>query len=200
MPDNVRGQRALQLVEQSIEKLDALVSAARRMDEAIAELINPPRDDVHLSDLVTQLLAGYEGNIHAQGLRLVAKIAPNVHVLGAIDLIETALENIIDNAVSFSPPQGIVAVTLTREDHQAVVVVADGGPGVDSRHIDKIFERYFSHRPRRRAHDEAVEGESHFGIGLWVVRRNIEALDGTVTAVNRSQGGLAVTVRLPLLR
>jgi two-component system sensor histidine kinase ChvG len=79
-------------------------------------------------------------------------------------------------------------------------MMADSGPGVDSRHIDKIFERYFSHRPLRREHDEAIEGDSHFGIGLWVVRRNIEALDGTVTAVNRPQGGLAVTIRLPLAR
>ena len=54
--------------------------------------------------------------------------------------------------------------------------------------------------PLRREHDEALEGDSHFGIGLWVVRRNIEALDGTVTATNRPQGGLAVTIRLPLAR
>jgi two-component system sensor histidine kinase ChvG len=198
--DNSRGQRALLLVERSIEKLDALISAARRMDEAIAELINPPRGDVDLSDLVTQLMAGYEGNSRSLGLRLVARIAPGIHVMGAIDLIETALENVVDNALSFSPPESIVAVNLIREDHHAVLVVADSGPGVDSRHIDKIFERYFSHRPLRRAHDEAVEGDSHFGIGLWVVRRNIEALEGTVTAINRPQGGLAVTIRLPLAR
>ncbi len=198
--ENSRGQRALQLVERSIDKLDALVSAARRMDEAIAELINPPRGDVDLSDLVTQMMAGYEGSSRTHGPRLVARVAPGIHVMGAIDLIETAVENIFDNALSFSPPDGIVNVSLSREDHHAVLLIADNGPGVDPRHIEKIFERYFSHRPLRRAHDEAVEGDLHFGIGLWVVRRNIEALDGTVTAANRSQGGLAVTTRLPLAR
>lgn len=197
---DARGQRALQLVERSIEKLDALVSAARRMDEAIAELINPPREDVDLSDLLTQLMAGYEDKVRISGLRMEVRITPGIHVMGGIDLIETAIENIVDNALSFSPPHGIVTVTLTRDDHEATLVISDSGPGVDSRHIDKIFERYFSHRPHRREHDEAVEGGTHFGIGLWVVRRNIEALDGTVTAANRPQGGLAVTVRLPLAR
>lgn len=199
-PDNTRGQRALQLVEKSIEKLDALISAARRMDEAIAELINPPREDVELSDLLTQLMAGYEDKVRISGLRMEVRIVPGMHVMGGIDLLETAIENIIDNALSFSPPQGVVTVTLNRVDHDAVLVIADNGPGVDSRHIDKIFERYFSHRPLRRDHDEAIEGNSHFGIGLWVVRRNIEALDGTVTVANRPQGGLAVTIRLPLAR
>ena len=197
---DARAQRALQLVEKSIEKLDALISAARRMDEAIAELINPPREDVDLSDLLTQLMAGYDDKVRISGLRMEARITPGIHVMGGIDLIETAIENIVDNALSFSPPQGVVTVTLTPDNHEAVLEVADSGPGVDSRHIDKIFERYFSHRPLRRGHDEAIEGDTHFGIGLWVVRRNIEALDGTVTAVNRPQGGLAVTLRLPLGR
>ena len=197
-PENSRGQRALQLVERSIEKLDALVSAARRMDEAIAELINPPREDVDLSDLVKQMMAGYEDKVRIRGLRMEVRIVPDIHIMGGVDLIETALENVIDNALSFSPPQGVVTVALTREGDNAVLVIADSGPGVDSRHIDKIFERYFSHRPLTRAHDEAVEGDSHFGIGLWVVRRNIEALDGRVTADNRPQGGLAVTIRLPM--
>ena len=107
-PDNTRGQRALQLVERSIEKLDALISAARRMDEAIAELINPPRDDLELSDLVTQLMAGYEDKVRISGLRMEVRIVPGIHVMGGIDLIETAVENIIDNALSFSPPQGVV--------------------------------------------------------------------------------------------
>lgn len=199
-PTDARGQRALQLVERSIEKLDALISAARRMDEAIAELINPPREEIELSDLVTQLMADYEDKIRIAGLRMEVRIAPGIHVMGGIDLIETAVENIIDNALSFSPPNSVIAVTLSREDNQAVLVMADSGPGVDSRHIDKIFERYFSHRPLRREHDEAIEGNSHFGIGLWVVRRNIEALEGSVTAANRPQGGLAVTIRLPLAR
>lgn len=196
--ENLRGQRALQLVESSIEKLDALVSAARRMDEAIAELINPPREDVDLSDLVTQMMAGYEEKVRVSGLHLEARIVPGIHVMGGIDLIETALENVIENALSFSPLQGVVAVSLKRVDRDAVLEIADGGPGVDNRHLEKIFERYFSQRPLTREHDEAVEGDSHFGIGLWVVRRNIEALEGSVTAVNRPQGGLAMIIRLPL--
>jgi len=195
---DVRGRRALHLIERSVEKLDALVSAARRMDEAIAELINPPREPVDLSALVSRLLTDYEEKMRASGMRLDQRVSPAMRVVGSIDLLETAIENIVENAISFSPPKADVTVTLVPEDHHAVLTVADEGAGVDPRHLAMIFERYFSHRPARDPLGPGVEGETHFGIGLWIVRRNIEALEGTVVAINRPQGGLAITIRLPL--
>ncbi|HEU0070601.1 MAG TPA: ATP-binding protein [Alphaproteobacteria bacterium] len=197
---DARGRRALQLIERSVDKLDALVSAARRMDEAIAELINPPREPVDLSALVARLLTDYEEKMRGDGLKLDQRVLPDMRVVGSIDLLETAIENIVENAISFSPAKGAVTVTLVTEGQEAVLTVADEGPGVDPRHLAMIFERYFSHRPARDPLGPGVEGETHFGIGLWIVRRNIEALDGSVTALNRPQGGLAITIRLPLAK
>jgi two-component system sensor histidine kinase ChvG len=168
------------------------------MDEAIAELINPPREPVDLSELVGRLLADYEEKMRGDGLRLDQRVSSSLRVVGSIDLLETAIENIVENAISFSPPAAAVTVTLVPEGHHAVLTVADEGPGVDPRHLAMIFERYFSHRPARDPLGPGVEGETHFGIGLWLVRRNIEALEGTVAAINRPQGGLAITIRLPL--
>ncbi|MFN4283876.1 MAG: sensor histidine kinase [Alphaproteobacteria bacterium] len=197
---DARGRRALQLIERSVDKLDALVSAARRMDEAIAELINPPREPVDLSALVARLLTDYEEKMRGEGMKLDQRVLPDLHVVGSIDLLETAIENVVENAISFSPAKAGVTVTLVTEGADAVLTVADEGPGVDPRHLAMIFERYFSHRPARDPLGPGVEGETHFGIGLWIVRRNIEALDGSVTALNRPQGGLAITIRLPLAK
>jgi len=197
---DTRGRRALQLIERSVDKLDALVSAARRMDEAIAELINPPREPFDLSALVAGLLSDYEEKMRGDGLSLDQRVLPDLRVVGSIDLLETAIENIVENAISFSPPKAGITVTLVTEGPDAVLTVADEGPGVDPRHLAMIFERYFSHRPARDPLGPGVEGETHFGIGLWIVRRNIEALDGSVTALNRPQGGLAITMRLPIAK
>ena len=59
-----------------------------------------------------------------------------------------------------------------------------------------MFERYFSSRPRD-AGDAAVEPSEHAGLGLWIVRCNVEALGGQVGAANRVGGGLSVTISLP---
>ena len=73
--------------------------------------------------------------------------------------------------------------------------VSDQGPGVPAGQLERIFDRYYAER-----HAEASNGapESHFGIGLSIARRNVEAMGGTVEAENRTPHGLAVHVRLPL--
>ncbi len=109
------------------------------------------------------------------------------------DLLETVIENLLDNAISFSPPGGEVALSLDAEGSDALITVEDQGPGVAGEKLERIFERYYSER------DETVDGDGneHFGIGLWIVRRNVEAIGGRITAENRPQGGLRVRLRIP---
>jgi two-component system, OmpR family, sensor histidine kinase ChvG len=199
--DDARGQRSLALVEQALERLDGLVGTARHMDEAAAELIDPPREPVDLTSLVGRLAEDYADSVaqSSAGCRVVVEALPHAKVLGSEDLIETVLENLLDNAVSFSPRGGRIRVGLRLDRSFAVVSVEDDGPGVDPGHLERIFDRYFSYR--QNVEDKTngePDGGTHFGIGLWVVRRNVEALGGTVTAENRTPHGLAVRVRLPL--
>jgi two-component system sensor histidine kinase ChvG len=96
--------------------------------------------------------------------------------------------------VSFSPEGESIGVRLETHDSIAELLIGDSGPGVPPENITRIFDRYFSHRPAR----DSVDGHgSHFGIGLWIARRNIEALGGTIDAENRQPHGLLMRVRLP---
>lgn len=122
---------------------------------------------------------------------------------GGADLLETVVENLVDNALSFSPPHGIVQVRLRRQGRRAELSVDDDGPGIEAQLADRIFDRYFSLRPEASAdggNGAVIDRPSHFGIGLWLVRRNVEAIGGTVVAENRKQGGLRMLVSLPLTR
>lgn len=198
-----KGRRAADLVEQAVERLDGLVSASRRLDEAAAESLDPPRDRIDLSGLLGRMVDAYSETLPEGNVRFVHHIDPGVNVLGGDDLLETVLENLLDNAVSFSPKGGEIRVDLTRDGRWAELTVSDQGPGVDPDGLDRIFERYFSHRPVRTGPEQGnmwLDVESHSGIGLWIVRRNIEAIDGTVAAHNRVGGGLKMAVRLPLAR
>ena len=116
-------------------------------------------------------------------------------MLGTEEMIETVLENLIDNAVSFSPPRSEILIHLTREGSFADLTVGDQGPGVPAAQLDRIFDRYYSERRTEAASESPT---SYFGIGLWIARRNVEAMGGTIAAENRMPQGLAVRVRLPL--
>ncbi|SMH48407.1 sensor histidine kinase [Azospirillum agricola] len=201
--DNARSQRALTMIEKSVDKLDGLVSFARRMDEAAADLLAPTRRRVDLSALVERMAGGYTGLLAERQLHMRSRIDAGLVVRASEETLETIVENLVENAVSFSPADGAVSVRLTRVGAWAELVVEDEGPGVDPANLDRIFERYFSQREPGRGmpEDEAAAqqaGSTHFGIGLWIVRRNIEAFGGRVRAENRPSGGLRMTVALPV--
>jgi two-component system sensor histidine kinase ChvG len=192
-----RGQRAVELIERSVARLDALVSAARRMEQTTAELIDPPHQLVDLSALIKGMLDAYRDTMAARGLMLRAEIQPDIGALGSEDLFEGVIENLLENAISFSPANGEIVVTLSARGSAVVLTVEDQGPGVPHIYLDRIFERYFSHRPVPSADEQPGQSRSNFGIGLWIVHRNVEAVGGCVAARNKEAGGLLVTVTLP---
>jgi two-component system, OmpR family, sensor histidine kinase ChvG len=192
--ENQRGLRAVGLIESSLDKLDGLVASARRLDEATADLMDTPRTDFDLSSLLGRLLQANADVFLQRRLHLKGHIEPRVMVHANEEMVETVIENLLDNAVSFSPEGESIGVRLETHDSIAELLIGDSGPGVSAENITRIFDRYFSHRPAR----DSVDGHgSHFGIGLWIARRNIEALGGTIDAENRQPHGLLMRVRLP---
>lgn len=193
-PDNERARRAVMLIEHSVARLDATVSATRRMEQATAELIDPPREAIDVSALLLGMLKSHRDTMAGQSLHLEATIEDGIFVRGSEELFETIIDNLLENATSFAPHGSTVAVTL-HEDHgmdgMAALTVRDQGPGVPEADLERIFERYFSRR------EEAGSTGTNFGIGLWIVRRNVEAIGGMVRAENEPDGGLAVVLRLP---
>ncbi len=127
-----RGPRAIDMIDRSLDRLDGLVSFARRMDEAAADLLEPPRRRVDMSELLEDMLSGYANLLAERHLHLRLLIAPHVVVRAGEDLLETVVENIVENAISFSPD---------RRQHS--------GPARPFRHHGRLHGR--GRRPRRRS-------------------------------------------------
>ena len=191
---NLRAKRALEVTEQAIDRLDNLVDDARRLDESVAELLDPPRRPVDLSRLLNQMAKAYRTLAEGRGVQLATDLPDGLTVLGSEELIETAVEAVLDNAISFSPRGGKVELRLTSDGNRAEIDVVDDGPGVPDEHKERIFERGFSLRSASRA-----DGESHGGIGLWTARRYLQALGGGIQAENLSGHGLVMRLDLPLV-
>jgi two-component system sensor histidine kinase ChvG len=146
--------------------------------------------------VVAGLVEEMRGPSEAADVRLEAQVEPGVTVLGSDEAIETIVENLVDNAVGFSPPGGAVRVIVAADRHRAHLKVMDQGPGVGPQSLDRIFEKGFSSRPG--AGREPAGADRNFGMGLWIVRRNVEAMSGTVRVENRASGGFIVEIVLPL--
>lgn len=186
--DHARAGRALDIIAASVDKLDGLVSAARRVDRAIAQVMERPRRRVEWSRLTERLCHGTARLAEERGLRLQVAITPDIVVLGGAEMLETLAENLLDNAMDFAPRGSAIEVRLERRGGDAALVVRDHGPGIATDRLEQVFERHLSSR----------DGDgSHYGLGLWVVRRNAEAMGGRAWAENHPQGGLAVSVEIP---
>lgn len=185
--------RAVSLIDASLDKLDDLIACAWRVDETLADLLDPPRERINLSALLERIAQDYRVLAEGRGRHIVTLLADEVYVLGSTELIEAIVENLVDNALSFTPVGGHVQLELERDREEVRIVVSDEGPGISEDLGDAVFDRYFS---RRSESDPDGRGR-HLGMGLWIVKRNAEALGGSVGGGNRAEGGFRVTVQLP---
>ncbi len=113
-------------------------------------------------------------------------------VTGNIDLFHIALGNIVDNAVKYSGQPPEIRIRLASTDNRLLIEIDDNGPGIAREFRDKVFEKYFR-VPAGYTHN--VDG---FGLGLYQVRGIISGMKGNIKISNRKEGGLAVTIDLPL--
>lgn len=196
--DGQEAERAVARIVRSTERLDRLVSASRQLDNATAELMEAPEQRVDLSRLLHSLSDSFARNHEPLDLAFEMDIEEKIFAWGSEILFETVIENVLENAVGYSPKGSTVSVGLHREGNMARITVADQGPGVAPDDLDRIFERYFTDRPVLQLVANGDDAPSHYGIGLWIVRRNLEALGGSADARNLPDSGFEMTLRIPL--
>ncbi len=189
--DHDSANRGLNLIEQSIDRLDVQISAARRIEEATAELMNQEFSDIELTILLPVLVDEYRRRAEDRDVSIHVNVQPRLVIKGNDNLIETALENVMENALDFAPPGTVILVSVFADGSVVRIRVDDDGPGVEDENQDRIFGRHFSTRQ-----SDGVDG--NFGIGLWIVKRNVEMLGGSVTGTNRSNGGFRLEMTLPI--
>jgi two-component system sensor histidine kinase ChvG len=197
--ENDRAKRAVDLIEQSIVRLEALVSSAQPDPTRQGGPDAVPRP-IDLSETVATVLQYYRRLLAGKNIAVGEHIEAGVKVEAIPGTVEAILNNIVDNAISFTPAGGEITIRLVTVARYCELTIEDTGPGVDPADLERIFDRYVSLRRTRVAASGASPLDNlHSGLGLWIVRRNVESMGGTVMAANRPQGGLSIRISLPTL-
>lgn len=201
-----RLQAAIGLGRQAPEKLDAMLERiereAARMDQLVGELLTlsrlesglakPGCEEVDVGALLADIVedACFESAAGAPAIKFEDR--EKTFVAGNPELLHRAFENVVRNAIRYSPPGGRVSVQLSFEEagSRVHVSVCDQGPGVSDGDLNAIF------RPFYRA-DDSTSGHGH-GLGLAIAQQVIAAHHGSIRAVNQPEGGLCVEIELPI--
>ena len=183
----------LAIVQDDVHRLDRLItdiSDASRLD---AQLSRAKFEPVDIGTMIEGLLAQRTARGVEHGVRFTfARHGPAI-ALGEGTRLERVFDNLIDNALSFSPDGGLVVIGAARQGEMLVVHVDDQGPGVPEEAREAVFRRFQSIRPAGETFGR------HSGLGLAIARTIVDGQGGTIAVEEREDGsaGARFTVRLP---
>ena len=176
-----------------VRRIDRLVSEISEASRIDAELSRATFEPIDLGKLVGNLVErretrGENGSCHVE----LSRGRGSMLVMGVPLRLERILENLLDNAVSFSPENGTIEVRVARRDDFVETSVCDQGPGIPAEAREKVFMRFNSLRP------EAEDFGQHSGLGLAIGRAIAEAHDGTLVVREPENGtGACLVLTLP---
>lgn len=178
--------REVHLLAQQTELLARLVEDLRHLSLADAGKLELDLCKFDLAALVRDVVAGFEPQAAAKGVRLEV-CTQEVTLVGDAVRLRQVLTNLLDNALRFTPDAGYVGVTLQRAEVGVTLLVRDTGPGIPEEARSRVFERFYYADAER----------SGSGLGLAIVRSLAELHGGQVQAMNAPEGGASFRVSLP---
>ena len=187
----------LDIATHDVRRIDRLVTEISEASRIDAELSRATFETVDLSSLVTNIIGSRENRSENEGRSVLFDGRDGQFLVrGEPSRLERVISNLLDNAVSFSPPEGAIAIDLERAENWITLTVCDEGPGIPEARREQVFQRFHSHRP------QAEDFGNHSGLGLAIARSIAEAHDGTLLAEARPDGreGACLVLNLPALR
>jgi two-component system OmpR family sensor kinase len=183
--------RQLDRLEREIERLDAMISQVLKLAHLHGTDALQQRERFELSEVIDEVVrdANFEGAV--KNCRVDLQGTAEIALLGSRELLRSAIENVLRNAVRYSPNDTAVQMIISKTGGGLQILIRDHGPGVPAAELERIFEPFYRVAESR---DRDSGGE---GIGLAITAQVMKAHGGAAQAVNAPDGGLEVRLRLP---
>jgi signal transduction histidine kinase len=187
-------ERHLARIGCEADRLEELIARTLKLARLERPMQGIERTQVDVAELLTNIVADVAIEADAHGCSVALETARPLEVNGDPELLRSALENVIRNAVRYAPAGSKVGIDARRGDGRRIeVIVRDHGPGVPEKDLELIFEPFYRVDAAR---NRAVGGD---GLGLAIAARAVAIHGGTIQARNLGSGGLAVQLSLPAL-
>ncbi len=185
----------MEVAQADVLRMDRLISDISEASRVDSQLAKTKFERIDVGDMIEQLLLVREGR-KVDGSVNIAFARPRkgvAVVLGEDVRLERVLTNLLDNAVSFSPPGGLVQIAATKANEEVLISVIDEGPGIPAHDREAVFRRFHSERPESEGFGE------HSGLGLAIARTIIEGHEGRIFVRDRTDAlqGACFEIALP---
>jgi signal transduction histidine kinase len=184
---------ALDRVKRDIDRLTTLVSELVEMTRVEGDPACRKSEIVCMNGVISETVRDACIEVEARGCTVNVDGELTTKVLGDRELLRRAVENVLRNAVRYSPPKAKIDIVLKEKDDTASIIVRDYGSGIPEAFLDKIFDPFFRVEESRDSETGGV------GLGLSIAKRAVQLHNGFILARN-SNPGLSVEITLPVTR
>jgi two-component system sensor histidine kinase CpxA len=184
--------KQLDRIELETERVDTLIGQMLQLSQLRAVEPLTRREPVDLSALVTEIVEDAKLEACGAHKNVVLHMQGPLSTEGDHAWLRSAIENVLRNAIRFTPMHTTVEVNVVNERATAIITIDDSGPGVPESELERIFE------PFHRVAESRDRDSGGTGLGLAITARVVQLYGGSVRALNRSTGGLSVEIRLPI--
>jgi signal transduction histidine kinase len=177
---------------QSTEKLKNLVAQLFEYSKLQSMQIKPNKEPFFITELIQDISHKYQIIAKKKGIAIKLTTQNDLPLVNAdLALIDRVIQNLIDNAIKFTPEGGSINIELNKNFDKVRVAISDTGAGIPEDELDQIFDRY--HKVRRNSSDE-IEGS---GLGLAIVKKILEIHNSSIKVISKINRGTSFIFELP---
>ena len=193
LADRQQAERFLEIVGRHADRLNAIIEDLLSLSrlEQTNQAHEMPRPEVRLGPVIEAAVIDCSAKAAARQITILSSCDDGLLVQAKAPLLEQAIVNLLDNAISYSNPAGTVWLTARGVEGEVHIDVRDEGIGIAPEHVSRIFERFYR---TDRARDRASGGT---GLGLAIVKHIIQIHDGQVDVTSEVGQGSTFSLRLP---
>ena len=196
--DIEKRNRLLNILSDDVVRIERLITDYSKMLKGEALEVKLQLKKFDLIELIRNVVEDYQQVINNNKKNISIEVRnltdKKILILGFESRIDQVISNILENAVSFSPEKSKVRVSIQKVKNNAKIIITDEGPGFNESNIGKVFERFYSNRPKEMF-------GLHSGLGLNIVKNIVESHKGGIKAYNLEEAGkkgAVIEIDLPI--
>lgn len=182
----------LDMMEASTKRLTDMIAKILDVEAIESKKLNLTTERVNLSEILRILSERYLVVANQKNIEIHQNIGTNVHVLADKIYTEQVFENLISNAIKFSPRDKKIFISLTEDQNKVKGEIRDEGPGISEEDKKKLFSKY------QKLSAKPTGNETSTGLGLSIVKKFVEAMNGQIWCESEAGKGASFFVTLPL--
>ncbi len=188
-------QPELQRIEKEVERLNELISQSLSLARISSQTSIPEKTKINLTELLKEVLETVKYEAQDKQCQIISTQMDNCFINGNRDLLYSGLENIIRNAIHHTKTGTNIETSIISSNAPSLVTtitIRDHGRGVPESDVDELFKPFF------QVDEARTQQNGGYGIGLAIAERAVHLHNGSIRIANISEGGLKVSIQLPV--